>query len=106
MIFDERIDQIASVAVNARCIDDIKDVLMPLTDEELEAAYECLLAQYGQELAEAAVEKSKTFRRALLIDGNQPTIGRLRWVLDAMRGEIVQRWTLALSLSTERKQSQ
>jgi|HubBroStandDraft_3_1064219.scaffolds.fasta_scaffold547379_2 hypothetical protein len=65
MISAERLDQICRDAVS-RCTDEVKDVSMPLMNEELDATYECFLLQYGQELAEGAFEKSEMYRAPLL----------------------------------------
>lgn len=92
---EERVDEIRSGLMDAKSIDAIKETLRVLPDHELEAVYQWFLDKYGRDLADGALERFIKFRGVLLIVANQDIICLVRRLLDALRDEIVDRWTLA-----------
>jgi hypothetical protein len=66
-------------------------LLSPLSHDDLEAVYEDILAQYSQELALGALERSEWLCGAFFINANQGPICYLETALDVVGAEMSKR---------------
>jgi hypothetical protein len=83
----EQLEQLAHELVNADCICDTSAVLSALSDDELQAAYDDILKQFGLELVIGACDGSDWVGENLVIAANEGSISFLQVAFYAVRLE-------------------
>jgi hypothetical protein len=90
-VSEERLAQIYSELQHGARICELSDVIAPLSNAELEAAYDDALMRYCRQLAFGALDQPEWVSGTLVVNANQELRRLLKTALDAMECEIERR---------------